>query len=117
MLGGARSGKSRYAQSLAEDSGKTPVLIATGWAGDAEMAARIEKHRADRGSHWQLVEEQIHLVDVLRRDAAEDRVIVVDCLTLWLSNLMLGSHDVAAQSEALAASHRHACRTGDFRFE
>jgi adenosylcobinamide kinase / adenosylcobinamide-phosphate guanylyltransferase len=104
ILGGARSGKSRYAQTLAEASGKAPVLIATATAGDAEMTARIAKHKAERGAHWRLVEEQIHLVEVLRRDAAADKIIVVDCLTLWLSNLMLGSHDVESQCEALAQS-------------
>jgi adenosylcobinamide kinase/adenosylcobinamide-phosphate guanylyltransferase len=102
ILGGARSGKSRYAQQLAEASGKAPVLIATAWAGDGEMTARIEKHRSERGEHWQLVEEQVHLVEVLARDAAKDRVIVVDCLTLWLSNLLLGSHNVEIHCEALA---------------
>ncbi|MGO9135696.1 MAG: bifunctional adenosylcobinamide kinase/adenosylcobinamide-phosphate guanylyltransferase [Methylovirgula sp.] len=102
ILGGARSGKSSYAQKLAEESGKAPTLIATAWAGDAEMTERIAKHRSDRGDHWQLVEEQIHLVEVLRRDSAADRVIVVDCLTLWLTNLLLGSQDVDAHGTALA---------------
>jgi adenosylcobinamide kinase/adenosylcobinamide-phosphate guanylyltransferase len=104
VLGGARSGKSHYAQQLAEASGKAPVLIATGWVGDAEMAARIAKHKADRGAHWSVVEEQIHLVEVLRRDTAADKVILVDCLTLWISNLMLGSHDPEAQSATLVQS-------------
>lgn len=102
VIGGARSGKSRYAQNLAETSGKTPVLIATATAGDEEMAQRIAKHQAERGSHWQVVEEQIDIAEVLRRETAPDRLLVVDCLTLWLSNLMLGSKDIEAHCEALA---------------
>ncbi|QXX75889.1 Bifunctional adenosylcobalamin biosynthesis protein CobP [Methylovirgula sp. HY1] len=102
VLGGARSGKSRYAQTLAENSGKTPVLIATAAAGDAEMATRIARHRADRGTLWQVVEEESDIARVLRREAAEDKIIVVDCLTLWLSNLMLRSLDIESHCEALA---------------
>ncbi|MHB8884097.1 MAG: bifunctional adenosylcobinamide kinase/adenosylcobinamide-phosphate guanylyltransferase [Methylovirgula sp.] len=102
VLGGARSGKSRYAQTLAENSGKTPVLLATATAGDAEMAARIAKHKADRGTLWQVVEEEIDVARVLRREAAADKIIVVDCLTLWLSNLMLRSHDIESHCDALA---------------
>ena len=107
VLGGARSGKSRYVQTLAENSGKAPVLIATAAAGDAEMAARIAKHRADRGMLWQVVEEEIDVAGVLRREAAANRIIVVDCLTLWLSNLMLRSQDIESHFEALAQAIRH----------
>ena len=102
VIGGARSGKSCYAQNLAENSGKIPVLIATAAAGDAEMAARIATHQADRGSHWRVVEEEIDVAGALFREAAPDKVIVVDCLTLWLSNLMLGSQDIETHCEALA---------------
>ncbi len=104
VLGGARSGKSRYAQKLAEASGKAPMLIATATAGDAEMAERIAKHRADRASHWRLVEEKINVAGALSREAAPGKVIVVDCLTLWLSNLMLGSYDVETCCDALTRS-------------
>ena len=102
VIGGTRSGKSRYAQNLAEASGKTPVLIATATAGDEEMAKRIAKHRAERGAQWQVVEEQLDITEALRREAAADKVLVVDCLTLWLSNLMLGSKDIEAHCQALA---------------
>jgi adenosylcobinamide kinase/adenosylcobinamide-phosphate guanylyltransferase len=102
VLGGARSGKSRYAQQLAETSGKVPVLIATAAAGDAEMAQRIARHQAERSAHWQVVEEQVNVAEALHREAAADKVVVVDCLTLWLSNLMLGSRDIEAHCEALA---------------
>lgn len=104
ILGGARSGKSRYAQKLAEASGKTSVLIATADAGDDEMAERIEKHRAERAAHWRVVEEQIDLAGVLSREAAADRVLVVDCLTLWLSNLMCAAKDADTAISALAAA-------------
>lgn len=102
VIGGARSGKSRYAQSLAETSGKTPVLIATAAAGDAEMAQRIVRHRTERGAHWRVVEEEVNVAEALRREAEADKLVVVDCLTLWLSNLMLGSKDIEAHCEALA---------------
>jgi adenosylcobinamide kinase/adenosylcobinamide-phosphate guanylyltransferase len=104
VIGGARSGKSRFGQTCAEQSGKTPVLIATAEAGDAEMAARIAAHRAARGSHWQVVEERIELAHALRREAAEDKVLLVDCLTLWLSNLMLSGRDPEAEGALLVRS-------------
>ncbi|MGH8854363.1 MAG: bifunctional adenosylcobinamide kinase/adenosylcobinamide-phosphate guanylyltransferase [Telluria sp.] len=88
ILGGARSGKSAYAERLAQESGKEVVYVATSRAGDAEMAARIGHHRARRPSHWQTVEEELALAAVLRAHCAPQRLLLVDCLTLWLSNLM-----------------------------
>jgi len=93
ILGGARSGKSALAERLAIDSAREVVYIATAQAGDAEMAARIAHHRARRPQQWLCVEEPLHLADVLRDHARDDRCILVDCLTLWLSNL-LGDADV-----------------------
>lgn len=104
ILGGARSGKSHYAQKLAEACGKTPVLIATAAAGDDEMAERIEKHRAERAAHWRVVEEQIDLAGALAREAAADRVLVVDCLTLWLSNLMCAAKEADTAVSGLVAA-------------
>lgn len=101
LIGGARSGKSRFGQDQAEQSGKTPVLIATATAGDAEMAARIAAHRAARGDCWRVVEEQLALVAVLMKEAAPDKVIVVDCLTLWLSNLMFAGWDLDVECKRL----------------
>lgn len=92
ILGGARSGKSALAERLAGGSGRDVVYVATAQAGDAEMAARIAHHRARRLSQWLCVEEPLHLAEVLREYAREDRCILVDCLTLWLSNL-LGDDD------------------------
>jgi adenosylcobinamide kinase / adenosylcobinamide-phosphate guanylyltransferase len=106
VIGGARSGKSRYGQKYAERSGKKRVLIATAQAGDAEMAARIAAHRQTRGDGWRLIEEPLALVPSLQRAAAADTILLVDCLTLWLSNLMHHGEDPEAQSELLAAAIR-----------
>jgi adenosylcobinamide kinase/adenosylcobinamide-phosphate guanylyltransferase len=88
VFGGARSGKSAYAEKLAQVSSKEVVYIATSRAGDAEMAARIAHHRERRPRHWQTVEEELALAAVLRAHGAPHRLVLVDCLTLWLSNLM-----------------------------
>lgn len=88
ILGGARSGKSRYAEMLATQSGQETVYIATATAQDAEMQARIAHHRATRPAHWQTVEEPLALADCLQHHAAPNRVLLVDCLTLWLTNLL-----------------------------
>ena len=104
VLGGARSGKSRYAQSLAERSRLHPVLIATAEAHDAEMAERIARHAASRDPGWTLVEEPVALAGALRREARKDRIVVVDCATLWLSNLLLKHDNLAAATQELAQS-------------
>jgi len=88
ILGGARSGKSALAERLANDSGHDVVYIATAQARDGEMAARIAHHRARRPSSWSLVEEPLALAAALREHARDGRLLLVDCLTLWLSNLL-----------------------------
>lgn len=88
VLGGARSGKSLYAEKLAADSGKEIIYIATAAAGDGEMAARIEHHRQQRPAHWTTVEEPLALARAIRQWRAPQRVVLVDCLTLWLTNLL-----------------------------
>ncbi|WP_168074896.1 bifunctional adenosylcobinamide kinase/adenosylcobinamide-phosphate guanylyltransferase [Caulobacter sp. SSI4214] len=102
VLGGARSGKSAFAQRAAEGAaiGARPVLIATGQAFDDEMAERIARHQADRGDSWMTVEAPLDLSAALAALPA-DGVAVVDCLTLWLSNLMLADQDVATATGAL----------------
>ncbi|WP_374579270.1 bifunctional adenosylcobinamide kinase/adenosylcobinamide-phosphate guanylyltransferase [Phenylobacterium sp.] len=108
VIGGARSGKTRYAleQALAPGAARR-VMIATAQALDEEMAQRIARHRAERGEAWATVEAPLDLADAVRRLEAGEAA-VVDCLTLWLSNLMLGDLDVAAAvaetAQALAAS-------------
>ena len=88
VLGGARSGKSAYAEALAQQSGKEVIYVATAAAGDGEMAQRIALHRAQRPSHWTTVEEKLALAEVLAAWRAPHRLVLVDCLTLWLSNLL-----------------------------
>lgn len=88
ILGGARSGKSALAERLAAASGREVLYVATSQPGDAEMAARIARHRARRPAHWGCVEEPLALAAVLRAHARADRVLLVDCLTLWLANLL-----------------------------
>lgn len=94
ILGGARSGKSALAERLASETGHPVIYIATAQAHDAEMAARIAHHRASRPSHWQSVEEPLALASALQEHARPGRCVLVDCLTLWLSNL-LGADDDA----------------------
>ena len=103
VTGGARSGKSAYGQRLAEASGLSPVYVATAQARDAETSARIALHRMARGPHWRLIEEPLQLGAVLRREAAPGRVLLVDCLTLWLSNIMHAGLEPEAEGQALAA--------------
>ncbi len=105
VLGGARSGKSRFAIDSRRDAARVSFL-ATAQARDADMAARIARHRAERPAHWRTVEEPYDLVSRLRACCAEADAVVVDCLTLWVSNLMLrGDADewIVKQGEDLAA--------------
>ncbi len=102
VLGGTRSGKSRHAETLAADSGLEVVYIATARALDDEMAARIAEHRARRPADWRLVEEPIHLADCLRREAATGRCLLVDCLALWLTQLLVEAGPERAADETAA---------------
>jgi len=104
LLGGARSGKSRLAQARAETLAGELVYLATGQALDTEMTERIARHRADRGPRWRTVESPLDLPGSIARERAANRVLLVDCLTLWLSNLMLGEHDIAAATARLLDS-------------
>src|ERR1700730_526469 len=104
VLGGARSCKSRDAQTLAESARLRPVLIATAEAHDAEMALLIARHAASRDPRWTLVEEPVALAVALRREARKDRIIVIDCATLWLSNLLLQQDNLATATQELAQS-------------
>jgi adenosylcobinamide kinase/adenosylcobinamide-phosphate guanylyltransferase len=88
VLGGVRSGKSRHADGLARARGGTITVIATGSAQDEEMAARIEAHRRNRPPEWRVIEEPMRLAAALRAAASPTGTVIVDCLTLWLSNLM-----------------------------
>lgn len=107
VLGGARSGKSRFAERLVASVPGPRVYIATAEVWDGEMAERVARHKQDRGPGWTTVEEPLDLPGALRRHAAAGASVLVDCLTLWLSNLMMADADVSARSaqllEALAA--------------
>jgi adenosylcobinamide kinase / adenosylcobinamide-phosphate guanylyltransferase len=89
ILGGARSGKSRLAEKLACDSDLNVTYIATSQPLDGEMSERVAHHRARRPSSWALIEEPLELARVLRENARTDRCLLVDCLTLWLTNLLM----------------------------
>lgn len=106
VLGGARSGKSRYAQARAEAIAGRHIFIATAEAHDAEMRDRIARHRADRDERWQTVEAPHDLAAAL--DAADDAdaVVLVDCLTIWISNLMLAEADCEAATRELCEAIR-----------
>ncbi|WP_346840783.1 bifunctional adenosylcobinamide kinase/adenosylcobinamide-phosphate guanylyltransferase [Metapseudomonas otitidis] len=105
ILGGARSGKSRLAERQAADSGLTVVYIATSQPLDGEMSARVAHHRARRPDHWGLVEEPVELARVLREHASAGTCLLVDCLTLWLTNLLMLEDEarLAAERDALLA--------------
>lgn len=105
ILGGARSGKSRLAERQAADSGLAVVYIATSQPLDGEMNARVAHHRARRPDHWGLVEEPVELARVLREHASAGTCLLVDCLTLWLTNLLMLEDDarLAAERDALLA--------------
>src|SRR3569833_162262 len=100
VLGGARSGKSRFAEAMAE-RGSRPIYLATGRAWDGEMSARIDEHRARRGPRWTTDEEPQELAGVLPTLAAPDAVVLVDCLTLWVTNLMMAERDMAEETRRL----------------
>jgi adenosylcobinamide kinase/adenosylcobinamide-phosphate guanylyltransferase len=89
ILGGARSGKSRLAETLATDSGLSVTYIATSQPLDGEMSARVAHHRERRPAEWGLIEEPIELARVLRENARPNHCLLVDCLTLWLTNLLM----------------------------
>jgi adenosylcobinamide kinase / adenosylcobinamide-phosphate guanylyltransferase len=103
VLGGARSGKSRYAERLVEGAALGGTYCATAEAGDAEMARRIAAHRARRGPFWHTVETPLALASVIASEARSERALLIDCLTLWLSNLLLAGKPVDEETAALCA--------------
>jgi adenosylcobinamide kinase / adenosylcobinamide-phosphate guanylyltransferase len=106
ILGGARSGKSRLAERLAEATTHPVTYIATSEPKDAELDARVKLHQARRPPQWSLVEEPLALAHALRTHAAPNRCLLVDCLTLWLTNLLMleDAARLAAEREALVAT-------------
>lgn len=106
VLGGARSGKSRHAQAWCEAAPGRLAYIATAQAFDDEMTERIARHRADRDARWRTMEAPVDLPEAIRAAAKEADAILVDCLTLWLSNLLLAEKDIAGASAALVEAVR-----------
>lgn len=105
ILGGMKSGKSRLAETLARDGGRQVVYIATATTGDDEMRRRIEAHRRRRPADWITVEEPVALAAVLQRQARDGRCLLVDCVTLWLTNLLCHAPDrLAPERAALLAA-------------
>lgn len=102
ILGGSRSGKSALAEQRASESGLVVSYIATATAGDEEMAARIAQHQARRPSHWNIVEEPLRLAQALQAHAAPERCLLVDCLTLWLANLLCANDEALFKRERAA---------------
>ena len=110
VLGGARSGKTRHGLALCEayhaERGSNPVYVATAQAFDGEMEERIALHKAERGPAWRTVEAPLDLAGAIRRESGPGACLLVDCLTLWLTNLMLGEAGAdldAARKELVAA--------------
>ena len=101
ILGGARSGKSVLAERLIASYGGSPVYVATATAGDGEMAARIQAHQARRGPTWRTVEEPLDLAAVIGREASPQSALLVDCLTLWISNMLFNNIDIDNETARL----------------
>ena len=108
VLGGARSGKSRYAERLVEGAALAGTYCATAEARDTEMAERIAAHRARRGPFWRTIETPLALAPAIVGEAAAGRPILVDCLTLWLSNLLLAGRIPEEEASTLHRALREA---------
>lgn len=93
VIGGARSGKSSHAERRAHDTGLRVIYVATATAHDSEMVDRIAHHRQRRPAHWQTIEEPLALATLLQREAKPATCLLVDCLTLWLTNLLLANRE------------------------
>ncbi|MBB1125151.1 bifunctional adenosylcobinamide kinase/adenosylcobinamide-phosphate guanylyltransferase [Thiospirillum jenense] len=106
ILGGVRSGKSRFAEQRALESGLAVRYLATATAGDAAMAARIAAHQARRPATWQVIEEPIHLAAALTAATSPQHCVLVECLTLWLTNLLCAGDETQLQRELTALHDR-----------
>lgn len=105
ILGGARAGKSDLAQALARDRGERVLFVATAEAGDEDMAHRIAAHQRQRPAHWSLLEEPLNVAEALARRGGQYNVVLLDCLTLWVSNVLsqhAGEPDIESRILAMA---------------
>jgi adenosylcobinamide kinase/adenosylcobinamide-phosphate guanylyltransferase len=101
VLGGARSGKSNFAERITVAHARGCVYVATAEVGDDEMAERVRQHQARRAAHWRTVEAPLALADAIVAETEQGAAVLVDCLTLWLSNLMAAGRDPDRESDAL----------------
>ncbi len=101
VLGGARSGKSGFAEGITVAHPRGCVYLATAEIGDAEMAERVRKHRARREAHWRTIEAPLEIAEAIVAETEQGAAVLVDCLTLWLSNLMAAGRDSGVETEAL----------------
>lgn len=108
ILGGARSGKSQHAQLIAESLHSKRIYIATGQAFDTEMEERIRRHQQDRKEGWTTIEAPLDIASAITQNANSQSVLLVDCLTLWLSNLMHDQRDVLTETKLLVSSFKTA---------
>lgn len=108
VVGGQRSGKSRFAEGLVLGSGLAPVYLATAEAGDGEMRERIATHRGRRGPSWRTREEPLALPEAITAESTSATAVLVDCLTLWLANLMAAGRDLAVEQARLAGALENA---------
>lgn len=105
VLGGARSGKSRFAEERTRAfAAEENIYVATAECRDAEMESRIALHRSRRGADWRTIEAPYRLADTLAEEALANKAILVDCLTLWLTNHMLADANLDAEADKLASS-------------
>ena len=104
ITGGARAGKSRYAERLMNARPARHAVVATAVAGDAEMAERIARHKAERDAGWEVIEQPISIRSAIRNAARPDRIVLVDCLTLWISNLMAEGRDIEIEIQGLVGT-------------
>lgn len=104
ITGGARAGKSRYAERLMTARPARHAVIATGTPGDAEMAERIARHKAERDKSWDVIEQPISIRSAIRNAARPDRIVLVDCLTLWISNLMAEGRELENEIQGLVGT-------------
>lgn len=116
ILGGMKSGKSRLAEQLAQNSDKKVIYVATSTANDEEMQARVKKHKQYRPKEWLTIEEPIKLADTLKTHAQEQNCILVDCLTLWLTNLLTSENEVQLEKEINALLDALPALPGDIIF-
>lgn len=101
IIGGARSGKSRYAENLARNSGSDVIYIATAQAYDDEMQERIDQHKNQRPSQWDVFEESLEISNVIDNESSSSNCLLIDCLTLWVTNLLCEDKNIADYKQQL----------------